>query len=664
MPADAVPPNPASVFRARPAPPRPTTPTALTAPMQGGPRVSHASPGTSAPTPALAPDGAARDGGPPPPYRARLALAPSEDVLTVVRREVAAWTAELVPPFDGVPLGDQAPALLARPGHHRLDRHGARPVGLAVILADPPLRDATRPDVTGSGASFARAVRYRLSEEGGTTTTVTLTVGHDQSGTIDVLAEHPSAPVRRPGLVDRLVHRLPVHDGGWPSTTFAQRVGVEEVGSLVAALTAPSRRTPLFLVALPSRHTSRDASPSLATGTAADAGTHAPLDRRADTWMRVLVGTGQIVVLDLDATARFNAEVGEDHRLPPGSLRAYVEGALPRLGADAGRHQVFDTARLATTSDATVAALLYRIATGRSSLSAPPRRDRRSLAVDGAVERALSDAESTLLIDGLVGTRERPGPVARTRHDTAAAAESDPAGLLLRRQLDERQRTIEALTEAVEFERLTSEEALAECRAAHEDLARAWSEVTWLRERLAAADDAEAAYGAVPLSAVHDVPRCFGDLLDRLRGLDLVEFTGDERIAVGLDANDTTGTMVAVAWECLLSVDDYARAKSTGAHQGNLKTYLLDPPRGFRAVPLGKFGERESAITMDQWGEDRRFPVPRDVDSTGASLMETHFKLPRCGMLSPRLHLLDDTRRSGKVYVGYLGPHLRNTQTN
>jgi hypothetical protein len=44
--------------------------------------------------------------------------------------------------------------------------------------------------------------------------------------------------------------------------------------------------------------------------------------------------------------------------------------------------------------------------------------------------------------------------------------------------------------------------------------------------------------------------------------------------------------------------------------------------------------------------------------------MWAHLKLLSYGQTSPRLHYYDDTRRSGCVYVGYVGRHLRNTQTS
>lgn len=45
--------------------------------------------------------------------------------------------------------------------------------------------------------------------------------------------------------------------------------------------------------------------------------------------------------------------------------------------------------------------------------------------------------------------------------------------------------------------------------------------------------------------------------------------------------------------------------------------------------------------------------------------MESHVKIDSAGATSPRVHFFDDTAgETGKVVVGYVGRHLRNTKTN
>lgn len=44
--------------------------------------------------------------------------------------------------------------------------------------------------------------------------------------------------------------------------------------------------------------------------------------------------------------------------------------------------------------------------------------------------------------------------------------------------------------------------------------------------------------------------------------------------------------------------------------------------------------------------------------------MWAYFKCSKDGTKSPRMHYYDDTDNTGKIYIGYIGPHLTNRQTS
>jgi hypothetical protein len=44
--------------------------------------------------------------------------------------------------------------------------------------------------------------------------------------------------------------------------------------------------------------------------------------------------------------------------------------------------------------------------------------------------------------------------------------------------------------------------------------------------------------------------------------------------------------------------------------------------------------------------------------------MGAHFKIAQFAGISPRLHYYNDVRGTGRLYIGYIGRHLRNSQTN
>jgi hypothetical protein len=111
-----------------------------------------------------------------------------------------------------------------------------------------------------------------------------------------------------------------------------------------------------------------------------------------------------------------------------------------------------------------------------------------------------------------------------------------------------------------------------------------------------------------------------------------------------------------------LALADYVRARTDGVCEKGVGYYLAHTPHGYRTVPPGKHGG-ETGETMRRYGDQRVLPVPIVVDPSGQAVMKAHFKLAKIGKVSPRMYYLDNYGRSGRIYVGYIGPHLTNTQT-
>lgn len=178
------------------------------------------------------------------------------------------------------------------------------------------------------------------------------------------------------------------------------------------------------------------------------------------------------------------------------------------------------------------------------------------------------------------------------------------------------------------------------------------------------------AYENLPLETPEDPEDCapenFAELLDRAESLSDqgVRFVGDPKVVLGLDEHATLNSASAMAWDVMLTLRDYLRAKKDGKAINGVDHYLKNTPPGYRQVPPNKHAALESQATMTQFGNLRVFPVPHDVDASGRAEMQAHFKLTKLGMVSPRLYYLDNATSDGCVYIGYIGPHLRNTQTN
>ncbi|WP_298805824.1 hypothetical protein [uncultured Pseudokineococcus sp.] len=176
------------------------------------------------------------------------------------------------------------------------------------------------------------------------------------------------------------------------------------------------------------------------------------------------------------------------------------------------------------------------------------------------------------------------------------------------------------------------------------------------------------AWSTAPADEDEAVPATTAELLERLAAgrLARVVFTGDPARALELDDVVHTGLHVQRTWEALLALRDYAAAKADGSVDSDVQGYLERTPDGMCSWPAGRHARGESSTVQNdpRLRAPRLLPVPVEVDPSGRAPMWAHMKLLSLGQTSPRLHYLDDTRRTGRVYVGYVGRHLPNTQTS
>lgn len=189
----------------------------------------------------------------------------------------------------------------------------------------------------------------------------------------------------------------------------------------------------------------------------------------------------------------------------------------------------------------------------------------------------------------------------------------------------------------------------------------------WLRRQFAQTPQAYLVSAPMPAEERTSYPRTFAELLDwlgegRVPG---VQFTGDPEQILVLDLHTGMDVALRTAFDVTLALRDYVRAKAEG-WSGSVDTYLRTPPDGYRSVGVKKHAATESqtVINRPKYRRKRVLPVPVEVAADRSVPMYAHFKLGVAGMLSPRLHYLDDTGGTGQVYVGYIGKHLENTKTN
>jgi len=255
--------------------------------------------------------------------------------------------------------------------------------------------------------------------------------------------------------------------------------------------------------------------------------------------------------------------------------------------------------------------------------------------------------------------------------DLATAERIDPAAFReVSEQLDRLQQRNDALIDESELAKLDRLDAIEELEAAEKTIDDQTRRIAYLTKSLVDLGRPDIAFGgtvaeAEEVSTFGPEPIDFAELLERMPELENhgVVFTGEPGITADLQSIDTEGKALQRAWEALITLCDYVKAKGKGDADGNVHKFLEDQPVGYRSFPVNRHAATETKFTKERFGDERILPVPHTVDPRGAVSMLEHFKLARISRQDPRLYYFDDTSRSGMVYVGYIGPHMTNSQT-
>ena len=553
-----------------------------------------------------------------------------------------------------------------------------------------------------AGPDGGHTVRTRIVDErDGWQRTVELTVHAPASplGTsgwvlLDVHAPQDSPPVEPPPLVEALLGALDAHDGDVPlSREPYVLVGPAQVDALLDALTAPGRRG-LVLVAGCDETAEPDA-----------------WHDRIRPLLRDPHGLAAGYVLDPRATALLAATAGAEHAVAGGTLRAFQPGVFLGDRADGLRHQTLAIPAGGLDGDESLAASLGRRAAEvalRAPLPAavrdvdrtmrtawaerllaqarPPRRAVLDQVVDAPPapttdrrdphERRTRRALDALLTD-LTGQARLTGDAVATLAALVAERRAEPEASLARDaaldQLGARIADLEARLEHEAAARAAAvrahEDEQVERALAEEARADAQRHLRHLQLRCARDEDADGSVWTAPEpDALEVAPASLGELLARLRARELphVVFTGAEDVTASLDEHDLAGTAARKAWEAMLALDDYASQSLAGRCPTDVTGYLRATPPGCRGFSAARHarGESDDVRGNRRFASARTLPVPTEVDPSGRVGMWAHFKLTQSGMTSPRLHYHDASATTGHVYVGYIGPHLPNGQTN
>ncbi|WP_016700463.1 hypothetical protein [Actinoalloteichus spitiensis] len=558
-------------------------------------------------------------------------------------------------------------------------------------------------------------VRARIREPRGWITQLTVAVPRRERDRpwlwLDIESPGPRTGDRRvwtgtPRLAAALTEVLDVRDGAHALRPGPVRIGVDDTHWLLTVL-GDRRRRGLAILAGSSGHDDVEFSRWVGL---------------AGRLLNQTTGLAATYVLDPAATEAFNRDAGPGYAVPPWHLRSYRPGLdlADRVGAR--RHRVLGLSRIVESDDRENARILgwkAREVAENSPLPAVVLRAHRALEeeMDSLLVAGLSNTASstarppspppvpTAPRDG----RDEPEPEANDE-PTAPAHAPAPDGVLIDRArwtaltdallaaTGSAEVTVETLTAlgslgsaarharsareliAEHLRERTSE--INQLREERDLLRRGWEDeqlehaetaeelVTVearLRRTLALwARDARVSHLEPPSGDDDARPHTYEELIEHLDKLAHVVFTGDQQTTLALADKDTLCVWVGKIWAALLALEDYATASAEGRCERDVAGYLRNLPRGCRGVSANRHAHNETNDVQNNhhFSAARTFPVPVEVRPEGRAFMGAHFKITKYGMTSPRLHYLDDTAHSGRVYVGYIGRHLPSKRTN
>lgn len=611
----------------------------------------------------------------PLPYRTTLRLPSSTDAVALAEQEVENWldSRGKVDPSKRIGFIDGS---LLRPGLHELSKDRTLTV---VRLLD--------------SQSGSPRILMRLTEQNSSgiwqvsIAAVSSGASSARADTLIVEASRIDAPdadgeVDPPGIVTQLLARESILDGDTPVTSEPSLIDAGRVDLVLEAIVDELRSVTVIVACAPSNDLEdvfRD---------------------RVRKLTSKLSGVASVFVVSSDAAAELNARLPLSHQIEKGRVRTFLPNVDLTSPLDGRRHRVLGPQTFShAIRGRNVARYLqstFAVQTRSALLATPlPRHLRRQLS---ALNDSLSDVIRESLVDRLV-TDERMAAPKPSKSSGSLELLATRVGQALSRWLgrpvlaaspelvdeaDEffnRQRaSLASANEALEKSRVQVERAQERSEELQQDFefrgleladaekstAKLEDEVRYLRRELAKVGKS----AFLPTEADSwQSPEDIGELLLRLDpklGDPIsarVVFTGSADLAREVDARDQSGLYVQRTWEVVRTLVEYVDCRLSGAFAGNVHSYLQSDEHDFFKVSPTRHAPFETKQTLDQWGRERLFPVPADVSPKRVELMDAHFKIAQDNSFAPRLHYFDDTDRTGKIYIGYIGRHLQNTRS-
>ena len=362
-----------------------------------------------------------------------------------------------------------------------------------------------------------------------------------------------------------------------------------------------------------------------------------PTMDRARATARHLAGLARVYVLPAQTINPFQVAMGPELDVQPGEARLYLPGEH-----EPHRHRTLAAEFVRSEPDETgrwFGRLLQSILVDRE----PPELYRRSRQLLGdrreryepspdtdAAERAEAlETEVEAVWAALYHAREER---------TAARAERDEQSEQLYDVLEELEmalQRVEQLHQMLEESRDQTVRAL-------------------MSSEMTAASDADPSHTKYP--QVTSIRQALSLARINLRKVEIPP-EAEHRIA-DLDSAIESRSWARSVFDGLLALEVYAHK---GDDFGDFRDWCARSKHErawFANAKKLAMNESEEVMRRPELRQHRVLPVSKGVDPSGQTVMQSHLKLAN-GSMAPRLYFHDDTRGStGKVHVGYIGPHM------
>lgn len=609
-------------------------------------------------------------------YRAVVRLGDAQNAIAVAESQLASWLREkkqkgtlTIADWDGE-------------GEHELGSNAQ-----LVVIHDQDRHDGSR----------RRLYRFRERNDSGLWTVSMSALDTPQARAfqqtlvvdVDVDAQDTDEAIRRvdpPRLIRAILEAHQASDGGTPLTGEPQVMRGAEASIVRAAILDKTRTVSVIVAPLPWIDGEDDWRAAIRSLTVES------------------VGVAATFVVDEAGCALLSEALPPSHAVQKGVIRTFAPQVDLTSPEDGLRHRKLYPAtfmkHLSRTKVATDLAKRHAYSTRLRFIERDlPNDVRRGLDILSRaeasarrardVERRVIDCRETLTPPGavdLIDEAVAPAQVPLTRLKHMVARWLGPDRALTDETFDELSRLLETkAAEASQWEeefdktaednsRLESQ--LRELKSKVDDLSidiadaedRLRSrdhELSILRQRLVEHGQPQLTHVEADSEEDWTEPDDIMSLLDRItpgdethRAFCRVEFTGDARVAQEVDVREPGPRYAHAFWDYIHVLYDYAEGRAEGRVPGGVHLYLTsDEISGHKCAPQ-RHASSESETTLNRWGNERIFPVPREVDPSEEILMAAHFKPTWRDTFAPRMHYYDDTSNTGKIYIGYIGRHL------